>query len=665
MAFWWQRRRRWYTRKRTPWRRRRRRAYYRRPRRRFRRSRYRRPATRRRRRRRTKVKRKKKFLKLLQWQPDSIRKCKVKGIDILLLGYNGTQSRNYTTVMNRWTYPRTPSGGGFSTTVFSLQFLYEQYELRKNIWTHSNLNYDLCRYTGCRFKFYRHPWADFVLSAKLMYPMTLNFNDYMNTQPLQLLLQRKHFVVPSFKNKPNGKPYITKYFKPPKQMTNKWFFQNSFSEKPLLLLTAAVCNLQQPFLGPQGENEGVTLTCINIQSGYINGDWGAASSTGYYPVKTYTPTGISYKPKSSDSAKTLTFPTGSPKNTVTYSAGWFSKEILKAWGVQFSSAGQYLPPTYEARYNPKTDTGKGNIVWLSSVSTDHYNPPQTDKILQVREQPLWLLLFGLVDYIQQLKKLDEFEKIYYLLIQSDFIKPKRNTSPHTTHLIIDSTFTNGLGPFASTPTDHMLLHWYPTLEQQQQSITNIVLAGPFTYKTSSTQNNWELHYKYCFYFKWGGAQDNNKQITDPSKHSDYPTPNPEQQAIQIADPRQQIPESLLHSWDFRRGYLTKSALKRMYEYLPTEQIIPTDSELPSPQKKIKFSCQTPHLQEESTEETCCLQTLFKESTCQEIPQEEISIKQLIQQQQQQQQTIKHNLLLLLSQLKNKQLELQLHSGLLE
>nr|UHK04226.1 MAG: ORF1 [Torque teno midi virus] len=661
MAFWWQRRRRWYNRRTRPWRKRRR-TYYRRFRRRFRRPRYRRPTHRRRRRRRTKVKRKKKFLRLLQWQPDSIRKCKIKGIDILLLGYNGTQSRDYTTIMNRYTYPKTPGGGGFSTTVFSLNFLYEQYELRKNIWTSSNSNYDLCRYTGSTFKFFRHPWADFVISAQLMYPMSLTFTDYMETQPLRLLLQQKHFVVPSFKNKPGGRPYVRKRFKPPKQMTNKWFFQDSFSEKPLLLLRSAVCNLQQPFLGPQGENEGLTLTCLNIQFLYLSAAWGAHTEQNPYNiVSTFSGDTATYKPKLGATATTMQL-TGSRVN---YRGGWFSTQILSAYEVKSNST-NYYTPTYKVRYNPKIDTGKGNSVWLSSVSSDTYAKPHADKLLLVREQPLWLLLFGYVDFITQYKKLQETEKIYYLLIETPYFKPYRNESQlRQTHLILDSSFINGLGPFNSTPTDYMLTKWYPTLEQQQQSITNIVLAGPFTYKPSNTENNWELHYKYSFYFKWGGAQDNNKQITDPSKKSEYPTPNPQQQGIQVTDPRQQIPQSLLHSWDFRRGYLTKTALKRMYEHLPTEQIISTDSELHSPHKKLKLSCQAAHLQEESTEETCCLQTLFEENTCQEIPQEETSIKQLIQQQQQQQQIIKHNLLLLLSQLKNKQLELQLHSGLLE
>nr|UHK04286.1 MAG: ORF1 [Torque teno midi virus] len=661
MAFWWQRRRRWYNRRNRPWRKRRR-PYYRRSRRRFRRPRYRRTTHRRRRRRRTKVKRKKKFLRLLQWQPDSIRKCKIKGIDILLLGYNGTQSRDYTTIMNRYTYPKTPGGGGFSTTIFSLNFLYEQYELRKNIWTSSNANFDLCRYTGCTFKFFRHPWADFVISAQLMYPMSLTFNDYMETQPLRLLLQQKHFVVPSFKNKPGGRPYVKKRFKPPKQMTNKWFFQDSFSEKPLLLLRSAVCNLQHPFLGPQGENEGITLTCLNIQFLYISAAWGSATeSTPYNIVSTYTGTTATYKPKLAAQDKQMNL----EHTRVQYKGGWFSTEILSAYTVKANGPTQYQP-TYKVRYNPKIDTGKGNSVWLSSVSTDSYDKPHIDKLLLVREQPLWLLLFGFVDFITQYKKLQETEKVYYLMIETPYFKPYRNdTRYNKTHLIIDNTFVSGVGPFNSTPTDYMLTHWYPTLEQQQQSITSIVTAGPFTYKPSNSENNWELHYKYSFYFKWGGAQDNNKQITDPSKKNEFPTPNPQQQGVQVTDPRQQIPQSLLHSWDFRRGYLTKTALKRMYEHLPTEQIISTDSELHSPHKKLKLSCQAAHLQEESTEETCCLQTLFEENTCQEIPQEETSIKQLILQQQQQQQIIKHNLLLLLSQLKNNQLELQLHSGLLE
>lgn len=582
----------------------------------------------------------------------------------MLLGYNGTQHRNYTTVMNYWTYPRTAGGGGFSTTVFSLQFLYEQYELRKNIWTCSNMNFDLCRYTGCRFYFYRHPWADFVVTAQLMYPMTLNFNDYMTTQPLQMLLAQKHFVIPSFQYKKGGKPYVRKTFKPPKQMTNKWFFQDSFSEKPLLLLRASVCNLKMPFLGPMGENELVTLDCINIQKSYHMGNWGKTTTQGYEPLLTFIGTSTKYI----KNGKTQTFNIQKPN--IYYNNGWFSKELLTADKVQFSNNTEestFTPATYQVRYNPKQDTGKGNTVWLCSTLTDRYDQPTTDRILMAREQPLWILLYGFVDYLIQLRPKVETTKIYYLLIETDFFRPQIiDDYIGKTYLIIDKTFINGQGPYNSTPTDFMIKNWYPTLEHQQKSICNIVTAGPYTYKPDTAQNNWELHYRYSFYFKWGGSQDTDKQVTDPGKKTEYPVPDTLQQGIQITDPQQIIPETILHSWDYRRDYITKTALKRMSEHLPVESIVPTDSEYHSPQKKYKTSHQQPHLQEEEKQEISCLQALFEKPICQE-PQEteEKSLRQLINQQQQQQQQIKRNLLLLLTDLKNKQRQLQLHSGLLE
>nr|UHK04249.1 MAG: ORF1 [Torque teno midi virus] len=660
MAFWWQRRRRWW--RRTGTRRgRRKRAYYRRPRRRFRRRSYRRAPRRRRRRRYTKVKRKKKFLKLLQWQPDSIRKCKVIGMDALVLGFNGTQHRNYTTVMNYWTYPRTAGGGGFSTTVYSLQYLYEQYELRKNIWTKSNINYDLVRYTGSKFIFYRHPWASFVVTWQLMYPMKLNFTDYMETQPMQLLLTKKHLVIPSLQHKPGGRKYIKKHFKPPKQMVNKWFFQHSFADKPLLLLRSAVCNLDQPFLGPSGENELITLTVLNIYTGYQLSNWGINS--GQYNPNTWAPTKTTYKKKGA----TTTTEFELKNNHVGYENGWFSKQLMQADSVQFQNNAQLYEPIKQVRYNPKQDTGKNNSVWLASISANRFDKPSTDHILIAREQPLWLILFGFTDFIIQIKHTKETEKIYYLMIQTDFFEPKfvDQYIPRT-YLILDNTFVNGQGPYGSQITEHMRLNWYPTIQHQQQSMAAIVQSGPYTYKNNPTQNNWELHYKYYFFLKWGGSQDNSEQVNDPSKHTEWVAPDNFSRSIQVSDPKTQIPETILHTWDYRRDFITKTALKRMYDHLEPDTLIPTDSECPSPQKRQKFSCQLPHLQEEKTKEINYLQELFKENIFQE-PQEETeeSLKQLIHQQQQQQQHIKQNLILLLTQMKQKQMELQLHTGLLE
>nr|UHK04257.1 MAG: ORF1 [Torque teno midi virus] len=659
MVFWWNRRKRFYRPRYTRWRKTYRR--YRKPRRRFHRRRNRRFTSRRRRRRRTKVKKKKKFLRLLQWQPDSIRKCKIKGVDVIVLGANGTQHRNYTTTENEWTYPRTPGGGGFGTTIFSLASLYEQYLLRKNIWTVSNSTYDLCRYTGCKIQFFRHPWADFIVQAVLMYPMTLSFVDYMNIQPMQMILSQKHIVIPSLQNQKYKKKYITKKFKPPKQMVNKWFFQESFAPKPLLLLKSTVCSLDAPFLGQSGENELITLTCLNLQNVYIDTAWGQAQTASpYNPITTYHGETVTYKVGSQEKTMSLT------GSRVNYTGGWFSKELLTATSIRPNTAGPFQYPTYPVRYNPKLDNGEGNVIWLQATTNHAIQEPTSDKIIIARDQPLWLLLFGFIDYVRYLKKGTEVLEIYSLIIRTRFFQPQQKIPPINTYLIIDNTFKTGKGPYESQVTDWMTTHWYPCLLHQQKSICSIVQAGPYAYKPDPTQANWELHIKYSFFFKWGGAQDNNKQITDPETKTTWPTPNPIQQRVQITDPQLQIPESMLHSWDFRRDIITKTALKRMYEHLPTELLISTDSEEQVPHKKLRVNTQMPQLLQEETEEKACLQSLCEENICQETEEEEPqSLKQLILQQKQQQQFIKQKLLILLSDLKKKQLQLQLHSGLIE
>ena len=531
--------------------------------------------------------------------------------------------------------------------------------LRKNIWTYSNNNYDLCRYTGSKFTFYRHPWCDFIVCYTLMYPMSLNFVDYMETHPLRLLLQQKKFAILSLKHKPNGKLWVTKKFKPPRQMTNKWFFQDMFSTKPLLLMRAAACDLFQPDLGPSGGNRLISLTCINIHDFYIAGDWGLATTNGYVPIPTWqNPTQLIVTPKQG-SDQTISV------DGVTYSKGWFQKQILQAYTVKKSTS-QSFNPTYTARYNPSQDTGEGNMVYMCSITSSSYNKPTTDKVLWAQGQPLWLLLFGFQDYVIQLKKPAETMPIYYLMIVSDFIEPR--TGPHYPkhHLIIDDSFVRGAGPFNTTTTTGDLNKWYPTLKYQQESMSNIVKTGPFIPKPDPKYANWELHYKSTFYFKWGGSLQGDPQISNPANKKDYPLPDNQQSTIQVTDPQRQISETILHSWDFRRGYITKKALKRMSKHLETESIVSTDSDSQHSCKKPRLTYSHPLLQDQQTEETTCLHSLFEENTSQEEEKEEqTSLKHLIKQQHKQQQGIKLKLLQLLTNMKRAQQQLQLHTGLLE
>ncbi len=107
---------------------------------------------------------------------------------------------------------------------FSLKYLYEEYKFYNNIWTHTNINKDLCRYLYVRFKFYRHQHTDFIVSYDRMPPFDLIKTSYTDMHPQNLLLSKHHKVLLSTKTNPTGKTHLTLKIKPPKQMINKWFF---------------------------------------------------------------------------------------------------------------------------------------------------------------------------------------------------------------------------------------------------------------------------------------------------------------------------------------------------------------------------------------------------------------------------------------------------------
>lgn len=562
--------------------------------------------------------------------------------------------------MNDWTPATTPGGGGFCTAKYSMAYLYEQFKLGNNIWTTSNCEYDLVRYTGCKFIFYRHPYIDFIIQYQLEYPLTISPDDLQKQHPRNLLLQKHILILPSLRFKPYGKPYKKKKIRPPKQMSNKWFFQHQFADTGLVLIRAAACDLLFSHIGEQSENELTSFICLNTDTVYTHGGWGITQPNHYYPTSTWGPnTDVSFVDKK---GTTQNYKLSDYSQTVSYDKGWFSPQYLSA---QKWIKPNTTPPYNYVRYNPKIDNGKGNIVYFLSVHNERFDPPGTDKVLITQDKPLWLLLYGWTDYIKKLRKDVDFNKTYYIAMISPALFVSGREPANKPVIPIDDTIFQGKSAYGATPNTWQTTNWFPTFTLQQQTINNIVKAGPFIPKPEGKKSNWELHAKYSFYFKWGGAPDSAKAVCDPAKASFYPGPDPIPTTIQITDPKTQVPESLLHTWDWRRGYITKKAFKRMYEHLQTESTISTDadhSELPPKTKKSK---KEPSLQEKETKEEICLQQLFAGDICQEIQEmPEDPIQQLIYQQQQQQQLLKHNLLTLITSMKNTQQQMQLQTGIL-
>nr|UHK06580.1 MAG: ORF1 [Torque teno midi virus] len=660
MPFWWNRRKRfWWGKRRRSYRRkygkrRRRRRFYRRQ--------YRRP-TRRRRRRRKKVRRKLQKLTVKVWQPQTIKKCKVKGFTINCMGGQGRQYICYTDNKYRWTPRLAPGGGGIGVEKYTLQHLYNEYRRGNNIWTVSNKYLDLVRYTGCTFTFYRHQHLDFVVYYSRDYPMLLEKYTYPYTHPYSLL-QRKHRVlIPSMLTKPHGKNYKKIKIKPPRQLSTRWFFQEAFKDTGLVQLHTAVCDLRYSHLGCCNANQLVTFKYLNLDM-YQYPAWGNAT----HPT---TATSDWYKPNPNQ-AQIKTVKIGDRQvsvkqhshntwaESISKDKGWFQWALMQA--TQIVDPAQQNLPTKYARYNPTVDTGIGNKVWFVSVVKFSFDPPATDKDLIATDLPLWQILLGFPDFVIKIKQDKTYLNTYYLVVQSTAIEPG---AADQKYIFIDENFAQGKGPYGTDISTYMETHWYPCYTFQQETINAIVSSGPYMPKLDNQKmSTWELKSKYQFHFKWGGAELPEPEVTNPKDQATYDVPNKLSEAIQIADPSKQTASKTLHLWDFRRGLITPKALKRIYQDSESDESLYSDTDTtPKKKKKTQEGNSLPCFHKETQEIQECLLSLCEEPTWQEAPQE--NLQHLIKQQQQQQQQIKLQLLKLITNLQHRQSALQLHTGILD
>nr|UYM03165.1 MAG: ORF1 [Anelloviridae sp.] len=589
MPFWWRRRRKfWYTnrykknfrrwpkrRKRRTFRRRRRPAYGRR---------------RRRRRRRYKVRRKKATITVKQWQPDSIVKCKIKGIGCLVAGAEGRQFYCYTNELQNYPQPRAPGGGGFGAEMFSLEYLYRQWLARRNVWTKSNDYKDLVRYFGTTITFFRHETTDFIVNFQRQPPFTLEKDYYNEIHPVNMLLSKHHKFIPSLKTKPYGPAKVKLRIKPPKQMLSKWFFQKDFANYGLFTLQGAACNMRWAYYGPDTQSRLITFYSLHTNF-YKQTDWAQprgsqTSPSPWYPYHGYpttSPYDYYYNKKNPDQKKQIN-PTNYAES-IDYEKGFFSPYVLQAWKIQQNSTPIHNLPITVARYNPDLDTGERNAVWLTSVISDsHWEQPR-DVDLVIYGKPIWMALYGFWNYITKTKNDKTYMQHSMFVIKSPAI---RLISPHTqdTFPIIDLNFIQGKLPWDETLTDTQKKFWYPTALQQTITINAFVESGPYIPKYPfKPESTWELKYRYISHFKWGGPEVFDQPVQNPQQQGKYDVPDTVSRTIQVSDPLKQTCQAMLRAWDWRRDYVTRTALKRMSEHLQTNSsVYSTDSE-PSKKKR--------------------------------------------------------------------------------
>nr|UGV33989.1 MAG: ORF1 [TTV-like mini virus] len=584
---------------------------------------FRRPRRRRRWVRQRFIPRKRKFIKLKEWQPRVIKFCKITGFIPLIICGRDRQTFNWMQYMSSMVPQHKPGGGGWSSIVFNLGGLYQQFERLMNWWTVDNDGLPLARYLGCKWKFYRSWDCDYIVTAQTCPPMTDTEFKHLNSHPYRQLLNKRPIIVPNLVRHQYKKNYIVKKFPPPSLLQNKWYFQQDLCNTGLLMLTTSACSLDQ-FYCPNNENStNITFYSLNTQV-FAHPNFITEDTRGYNPKSTYILWGEGNGgPKPTTYGKLIYL-----ANTKTYSFGepnWqnTAPPAQTKWGNPFhkdhghhdtkiyystsmpsnATTSTSNPALTEAseiyttcRYNPYADTGRGNRVFFKSnvISKGNiWDPPDNPDVI-IDGFPLWLIFWGWTDWIQKLKPINQIHLNYYIVIISDFIEPKRPG-----YVPLDPYF---VFPQESELTNTDKAYWHPRFQYQEYTCNLIGCSGPASPKVNKSQSI-QVNAKYSFYFKWGGCPAKMQNIKDPCQQPKFPVPSNFLQTIQITDPATDK-QTLIYDFDERRELLTDRASKRIKKGKDIKTTLFSDM--------LKPPIETQETQETTTEEEEETQNNFSE-----------------------------------------------------
>nr|UGV42618.1 MAG: ORF1 [TTV-like mini virus] len=558
--------------------------------------------TRKRRRRRVRRKfyfkrhKKLKNLKIKQYQPMSIKKCRIEGYLCLFQAGWGRYSNNYTLWKESIFPPKFPGGGGWSIQRLSLANLYTQHKDHMNYWTRSNERLNLCRYLGCKVTLFRERFTDYIFTWMDEEPRHVPKYYYSSYHPLRLLTHKRKKVVPSLTTQPHKrKPYKTVFIPPPKIMKNQWFFQQQLSQYTLLTFAAVSCSLGNMFGSDKAQSNNCTLYCIDtnvfkspfFQFKAVKPEWGYQINVNafLYGIDNQT----LQEPKWGQAiylGNTMENKRGSYLNNS-------NNKVFANWGNPFfwgfltghfplaQSQATENPDTYKnklqttittshlkntplvfpVRYNPFRDKGLGNKLYFvpNYLSSKTDWEPTTDPELIFENYPLWLMAWGLEDILKRIGKTTELDLNWIAVFQSKYL-----SQPEPYYVIVSHDFVIGKGPYGTDHEEYSrddITNWHPRWKYQRQAFNDIVMTGPAV-ATGDNAQNIQATMKYNFFFKWGGNSPPQETIYDPVNQPITPYPHNLFGNNEIVDPSTSITGEI-YPWDFRRHYLTDTATERI------------------------------------------------------------------------------------------------------
>lgn len=576
-----------------------------------------------------------------------------------------------------------PNGGGFSIIRFNLLSLFEQHELAHNLWTKSNKNFPLFRYTGCTITVYRPLYVDLVLKFQLCYPMCCSKLMYTGTQPSIMMMTHGTKRIRCKQNAPNKKPYKKFKLSPPQQMMNKWYFQHDQSQTGLLLIQAAAASFDQYYASHNADSSTITLLTLNTKIFHNLNFANFPQTTGYFPKKNFYlwATNGAQEPEVGDliwlgqsklynwGKQLKDFKTGTSSNFITQAykkymedpKNWgnifhkshinqsnyiwfttqspseiFTEEVLQR--TQFSTKLKDFPATqnpqfhkltqelfFRIRYNPFKDKGYENNIYIKSNWQDNTDlEPPADPDLQNPGFPNWLACFGFEDYLKKLGTKSQIDTHYMMVHKSIYFEPKLEY-----YIFLDDFFFKGDSDDYEGRLDWENQNWYPMITHQQQYLNTLALSGPGTPKTGDIKLA-EAKIAYDFYFKIGGCAPPVQKITDPTKQPTFATPNNLLDTNSLQNPEQSV-ESYLYQFDWRRDQITETAAKRITKDFSTEKSLFTDAATPATEVPLLQTHEKDLIssEEEETQKETLFEQLIRQRNKQKLLR--YRIKQLINQ----------------------------------
>lgn len=585
-----------------------------------------------------------KRVKIQQWQPLSIKKCKIEGYLPLFQAGPGRVGNNYALWKESYFPEHYSGGGGWSIQQLSLGILFTQHTELMNYWTRSNNRLNMCRYFGAYIYLFREPFVDYVFTYMDNVPKNVTKYYYNSHHPIKLLTYKRKITVPSFQTQPHKrKPYKRLYIPPPKLMKNQWFFQAHLADYPLVTFAVSSCSLTGMFGSYRSISNNVTLYCLDTKQfthptfqykGSKPPDQGYTFGTNYlYGIPHATE--IFKNNKRGDTiylGNTMTRQIGATINQMQPSkyeyANWGNpfyytyinmnmptfitsntlQTMIKTKTQPLGDTGfteKETPYIFKVRYNPFHDKGDGNQIYLVPTYDNSKTnwEPTSDPDLKWENFPLWIMFWGLEDIVKRMGKCKNLDMDWVIVVKSKYLVP-----PEPYYVFVSEDFTHGRGPY-DTDEEFMTrddyTHWYPRVKYQRQPIDSIIRSGPAV-ATGDNCKNIQAKMKYTFLFKWGGNSSPQETIYDPNSQPITPSPNNFYSNNEIIDPTTDITTEI-YSWDFRRHFLTETAQKRITESSTDEKFMFTDGR----QTSTDIALWKTETQEKETEETQT-ETLFKQ-----------------------------------------------------